>query len=117
MARIKIIGLLCALGLSLVATSLPAGQREIGFFAQTPIHAWHGQRFTVIRIDSINEFDGFRGMLENWIGTYPDQVEALQGAIRANGALAAALRSQHVQINNIAATQQAFNGNLIFYLR
>ena len=82
-----------------------------------PVQAWHGQRFTVIRIDSLDEFDGFRGMLENWTSSFPDQVERLQAAIRGNHALAAALRAKGVQIRNVVAIQQGFNGGLVFYLR
>lgn len=114
MMGIKIIGLFCALGLLLPA---PALRAEPAFFARAPIEAWHGQRFTVMRIDALDRFDGLRSMLESWIGTYPDEVRALQAAIRANRPLAAALRSRSVQINNIAAIKQGFNGNLIFYLR
>jgi hypothetical protein len=114
MKRIGIMGLLCAAALSLAA---PSVQAEPAFFARAPIHAWHGQHFTVIRIDSLDRFDGLRAMLENWIGSFPGQVDALQEAIRANRPLAAALRSRGVQIVNVAAIQQGFNGGLIFYLR
>jgi hypothetical protein len=114
MNRIGIIGLLCAAGLSLAA---PMAHAEPAFFARAPIQAWHGQRFTIIRIDTLDRFDGLRAMLENWIGSFPDQVDALQAAIRANRALSGALRSRGVQIGNVAAIQQGFNGGLIFYLR
>jgi hypothetical protein len=117
MKRIGLIGLLSALALSLTISTLPAEERESAFFARAPVHAWHGQRFTVIRIDSLNEFDGFRGMLENWTSSFPDQVEALQAAILANRPLAAALRAKGVQIRNVVAIQQGFNGGLVFYLR
>lgn len=117
MPRITIVGLITALALSLAALSLPAQAGDTGFFAREPIHAWHGQRFTVIRITEFDEFDGFRAMLENWSSSFPDRVQALQDAIRANRPLAAALKARGVQIRNIAATQQGFNGNLIFYLR
>jgi hypothetical protein len=117
MARTGIISFISALGLLLSPMSLNAGQRESAFFAQAPIHAWHGERFTIIRIDSLNEFDGLRAMLENWMATYPDQLAGMQAAILANRPLASALRAKHVQINNVGAIQQAFNGNLVFYLR
>lgn len=114
MKRIGIIGLLCATGLMLAA---PASEAEPAFFARAPIHAWHGQRFTVIRIDLLDRFDGLRAMLENWIGSFPDEVEALQQAIRANRSLASALQSRGVNIRNVAAIQQSFSGGLVFYLR
>jgi hypothetical protein len=117
MKRIGLIGLLSAFALSFTPLPLPAAERESAFFARAPIHAWHGQRFTVIRIDSLDEFDGFRGMLENWTSSFPDQVERLQAAIRGNHALAAALRAKGVQIRNVVAIQQGFNGGLVFYLR
>ncbi len=117
MKRIGLVGLLSALALSLTISTPPAAEHESAFFARAPIHAWHGQHFTVIRIDSLNEFDGFRGMLENWTSSFPDQVEALQAAILANRPLAAALRAKGVQIRNVVAIQQGFNGNLVFYLR
>lgn len=118
MKRIGTIGLLSAIiALPLVTLPAAAAERESSFFARAPIEAWHGQRFTVIRISSINEFDGFRGMLENWTSSFPDQVEGLQAAIRGNRPLASALQAKGVQIRNVVAIQQGFNGGLVFYLR
>ncbi len=117
MAKIRTIGLLLALGVSLVGSSLSAGERDSGFFAQAPVLAWHGQHFNVMTIDSLDQYESFRSILESRTQAHPDQVAALQNAIRTNKALAAALRARNVQINNIVAMQQALNGTLVFYLR
>lgn len=114
MTKISTIALLSALALALAA---PVANAEPAFFARAPIHEWHGQRFNVIRIDQMERFDGLRAMLENWTSSFPDEVVALQNAIRQNGPLARALGARGVQIVNVVAIQQGFNGNLIFYLR
>jgi hypothetical protein len=117
MPRIRIAGLLTTLALSIAALSTPTQARDASFFAREPVHAWHGQHFTIVRIDSLDRFDGLRAMLENWTSSFPDQMQALQAAIHGNRPLAAALQARGVQIGNIAAIQQGFDGNLIFYLR
>jgi hypothetical protein len=111
--RISTLALLSVLA---VGSAVPASA-EPAFFARAPVHAWHGEHFTIVRIDQLDRFDGLRAMLESWIGTYPDDVAALQVAILQNKPLASALRARNVQINNIGAIQQGFNGNLVFYLR
>jgi hypothetical protein len=115
MAKIRTIGLLLALGVSLVAASVQAGGG--GFAAQAPVRAWQGQRFSVMTIDSLEQYESLRSRLESWAGSHPAEIAALQGAIRANRSLSAALRSRNVQINNVVAVEQAFNGALVFYLR
>lgn len=88
-----------------------------GYFPQEAIADWNGERFNIQPLSWMNRFDAHRAMIENWISVYPDQVAALQDAIRSNRALAAALQARNVQIRNIGAAQQAFSGNLIFYLQ
>jgi len=114
MMKISTITLLSCLALALAA---PASDAEPAFFARAPIHAWHGQHFTVVRIDQMDRFDRLRAMLENWTSSFPDEVERLQDGIRQNKALASALRARGVQIVNVVAIQQGFSGNLVFYLR
>lgn len=87
------------------------------YFPRDAIKSWQGERFRVQLISAMDLFDAQRAMIENWSGTYPDQVDALQRAILANRSLAAALRARQVQIHNIVAVKQAFSGNLTFYLR
>ena len=62
-------------------------------------------------------YDFHPGKANAWIDAYPDRVEALQHAVIQNRALASALRAQSVQLNNVAAIQQALNGNLVIFLR
>lgn len=100
-----------ALGFAAPVSAQPA------FFARAPIQEWHGQHFTIIRLDQLERYDSTRVMLENSASSYPDKVAALQGSIRENRALADALQQQGVQINNVDAIQQGFNGGLVFYLR
>ena len=88
------------------------------YFPEQAILDWSGERFTIKRIDSLGgRYSDEREQLYAWIDAYPDRVEALQHAVIQNRALAAALRAQSVQLNNVAAIQQALNGNLIIFLR
>jgi hypothetical protein len=87
------------------------------FFPESAIHDWSGERYTIVRIDSLPRFSELRERLDNWMDANPDGVEALQQTIRGNGEFATALRARNVQLNNVGAVVQAFNGNLVVYLR
>jgi len=88
------------------------------YFPEQAILDWSGERFTIKRIDALGGGNREeRERLYAWIDAYPDRVEALQHAVIQNRALAAALRAQSVQLNNVAAIQQALNGNLVIFLR
>jgi hypothetical protein len=113
MKSLNAIGILVALGLS--AASLPA-TAEPAYFARAPVQAWDGGRFNIVRISTLNRFDAQRAMIENWTSTFPDDVAGLQSAIRSNHKLASALAARGVQIHHVIAIQQAFSGNLVFYL-
>jgi hypothetical protein len=88
------------------------------YFPEQAILEWSGERFTIKRIDELGgRISDERERLYAWIDAYPDRVEALQHAVIQNRALAAALRARSVQLNNVAAIQQALNGNLVIFLR
>ena len=88
------------------------------YFPQQAILDWSGERFTIRRIDALGgRISEERERLYAWIDAYPDRVEALQHAVIRNRALARALQAQSVQLNNVAAIQQALNGNLVIFLR
>ena len=115
MAKTRVISLLFALGMSLVSASVSAGGG--GFAPQGAIREWSGQRFSVITIYSLDQYESLRARLESWSSSNRPEIAGLQSAIRANRSLSAALRARNVQINNIVAAQKAFNGALTFYLR
>ena len=100
---------------------VPARAQELStsrYFPEQAILEWSGERFTIKRIDALgSRLSDERERLYSWIDAYPDRVEALQHAVTGNRALAAALRAQSVQLNNVAAIQQALNGNLVIFLR
>jgi hypothetical protein len=88
------------------------------YFPEQAILDWSGERFTIKRIDELGgRVSDERERLYAWIDAYPDLVEALQRAVIQNRALASALRARSVQLNNVAAIQQALNGNLVIFLR
>lgn len=90
---------------------------ERGFFPHAAVKAWHGQRFSILRIAELEDLQNRRVIIENQIGSFPQDVEALQVEIQHNAALSRALRARGVQIRNIGAAQQSLNGSMIFYLR
>lgn len=101
----------------LVLGSAGLAHAEPALFARAPIHAWHGQHFTIIRLDQFEPYDSFRVAVENSVETNPGDVAAMQDAIRDNRSLAGALRARQVQLRNVVAIKQGFDGNLVFYLR
>jgi hypothetical protein len=101
----------------LVLGSAGLANAEPSLFARAPIEAWHGQHFTIIRLDQFEPYDSFRVAVETSVEAYPEDVAAMQDSIRANRSLATALRSHGVQLVNVVAIKQGFDGNLVFYLR
>jgi hypothetical protein len=87
------------------------------FYPEEAILDWSGERFTIIRIDSLDIHSEERIRLESWIEGDPDRIDALQNTVMENGDFARALRARSVQLNNVVAVQQALNGNLVVYLR
>lgn len=87
------------------------------YFPEAAILDWSGERFTIIRIDSLPRYSDKRERLDNWMDAYPEMVDALQQAILENGEFADALRARSVQINNVGVIEEALNGNLVIYLR
>jgi hypothetical protein len=87
------------------------------YFPQAAIEAWHGQRFTVQRIEFLDEDSLERQNLEAWLNGNADEIEQLQIAVRANPDFRKALAAQSVQLNNVVAISRALNGNLVVYLR
>lgn len=99
-------------------TSLPSFAAAGGrYYPEEAILDWSGERFTIIRIDSLEPTSDERLRLEGWIDGNPDAIDALQNTIEENGEFAAELRARSVQLNNVVAIQQALNGNLIVFLR
>ena len=98
--------------------SLPAiGQAGGRFHPEQAIADWSGERFTILRIDSLDRSSLERAQLESWIRSSRGEIDALQQSIAGNRALAAALRARSVQLRNVVAIWQALNGNLVVYLR
>lgn len=106
-----------ATGTISVATASAQAASTSRYFPEAAIREWNGERFTIILISSLELYSDRWERLDAWMSAYPDRIEAMQQAIRQNREFAAALRARNVQINNVAAIQQAFNGNLTVYLR
>jgi hypothetical protein len=115
-----ILGLVTVTG-TITATPTAAYAQAPGnsrYFPEQAILEWSGQRFTVKRIDQLGgRISEERERIYAWVDAYPEIVEALQRAVIQNRAFAAALRARSVQLNNVVAIQQAFNGNLVIFLR
>lgn len=123
MKKLTAAAFLALVALSGTVSTAPVVAQTQGFstsryFPEQAILDWSGERFTIKRIDALGgRFSDERERLYAWIDAYPDRVEALQHAVIQNRALAAALRAQSVQLNNVAGIQQALNGNLVIFLR
>jgi hypothetical protein len=106
---------------TIAAPPMPAFAQAPGnsrYFPEQAIRDWDGQRFTVKRIDQLGgRISEERERIYAWVHAYPETVDTLQHAVMQNRALASALRSRSVQLRNVVAIQQAFNGNLIVFLR
>ena len=100
-----------------VAPSAAQAMSTSRYFPEAAILDWSGQRFTIIRIDSLDRYSDEWERLNAWIDANPARVEALQHAVLENRELASALRARSVQLNNVGAIEQALNGNLVVYLR
>lgn len=87
------------------------------YFPQGAILEWNGERYSIRYIDDLPLGSDEYIRIDNWMRVYPDRVEALQATIIANHELAAALRAEGVQINNVGGIQQALNGGLVIFLR
>lgn len=90
---------------------------ESRYFPQDAIEAWQGQKFTVQRIEFLDEDRLERQNLEAWLDGNTGEIEQLQSAVRSNAELRNALAAQSVQLNNVVAISRALNGNLVVYLR
>lgn len=117
LTRLTAVTFLAAILATATMIAPAAAESSLRYFPQAAIMEWSGEHYTIIRIDSLRYDSEERIQLNNWMDAYPDQIEALQDTIVANGGFAAALRSRGVQLNNVAAVQQAFSGNLIVFLR
>ncbi|CAN7458535.1 hypothetical protein [Rhizobium sp. LjRoot254] len=87
------------------------------YFPQDAILEWNGERYSIRRIDDLPLGSDEYIRIDNWMRVYPDRVEALQATVIENRGLAAALRAEGVQINNVGGIQQALNGGLVIFLR
>ena len=104
-----------------IAATMPAaaqaGVYSSAYYPEDAILDWGGERFTIVRIDSLDLKSQERLALESWMESSPDAIDALQNTILENGEFAAALRGRSVQLNNVVAIREAMSGNLIVYLR
>jgi hypothetical protein len=87
------------------------------YFPEDAIMEWRGEKFTVQRIDFLDDYSLERENVVSWVNSHPGEIEDLQAALRSNGQFSRALTQQNVQLNNVVAVSKALNGNLIVYLR
>ena len=114
--------LLCQVPLALVlgwAVGIPStgALAEGRYFPQEAIAEWQGEKFTVQRIEFLDEGSLERQNVESWADANRQEIEDLQAALRSNNAFRTALTAQSVQLNNVVAVTRALNGNLVVYLR
>lgn len=111
------VSLLCQGVLPFAGAAVAQEAHDSRYFPEQAIRQWQGEKFTVQRIDFLDDDSLERENLVSWVNAHPGDIEDLQAAVRSNGSLARALTRQNVQLNNIVAVTRALNGNLIVYLR
>lgn len=112
-AKLSVIAALSALTFGGVSH---AAGTEMNWPAQIDrtVRDFKGDNFNVVNVDTLKETSQTR----TWINeATPQQLSALHAAVGANKPLAAKLRSENVEMNNIAGAEQAADGSLTFYLR
>jgi hypothetical protein len=112
-AKLSVIAALSALsfgGVSYAASTAMNWPADI----DRTVRDFKGDHFTVVDVDSLKESSQTRMMVTE---ATPQQLSSLHAAVEGNKPLAAKLKAQNVEMNNIAGAEQAADGSLTFYLR
>lgn len=112
-AKLSVIAALSALsfgGVSYAASSAMNWPAEI----DRTVRDFKGDHFTVVNLDTLKETNQTRIWIDE---ATPQQISSLHAAVNANKPLAAKLKAQNVEMNNIAGAEQAADGSLTLYLR
>ncbi|WEX78551.1 hypothetical protein PYH37_003449 [Sinorhizobium numidicum] len=78
------------------------------------VRTFKGNNLRIVNVDTLNQMSETRTRIDE---ATPQQLAALQTAVEANKPLAAKLRAENVEMNNIAGAAQAADGGLTIYLR
>lgn len=112
-AKLSVIAALSALSFGGISYAAGAAMNWPAHIDQTVRH-FKGNHFNIVDVDTLKETSQTR----TWINeATPKQISALHAAVHANKPLAAKLKGQNVEMNNIAGAEQAADGSLTFYLR
>ncbi|QFI65728.1 hypothetical protein [Sinorhizobium alkalisoli] len=78
------------------------------------VRGFKGNNLRIVNVDTLSRQDQTRSWIDE---ATPQQRVALQSAVEANRPLVAELKAHDVELNNIAAAEQAADGGLTIYLR
>ncbi|OCP16467.1 MULTISPECIES: hypothetical protein [unclassified Ensifer] len=78
------------------------------------VRDFKGENVTIVNVDTLSEQNQTRMWIDH--GT-AEQRAALQAAVNANSELAAKLKGQNVEMDNIAGAEQSADGSLTIYMR
>ncbi|MEI2301543.1 hypothetical protein [Ensifer sp. MJa1] len=112
-AKLSVIAALSALSFGGVSHAASPEMSWPAHIDQT-VRNFKGNNFTIVNLDTLKETSQTRTSIDE---ATPQQISALHAAVTANKPLAAALKAQNVEMNNIAGAEQAADGGLTFYLR
>ncbi|WP_104665756.1 hypothetical protein [Ensifer adhaerens] len=112
-AKLSVIAALSALSFGGVSHAASAAMNWPAEIDHT-VRDFKGDHFTVVDVDTLKESSQTRMWIDE---ATPQQLSSLHAAVNANKPLAAKLKAQNVEMNNIAGAEQAADGSLTFYLR
>lgn len=112
-AKLSVIAALSALSFGGVSQAAGSAMNWPAQIDQT-VRDFKGTNFTIVNVDTLKETSQTRIWIDE---ATPQQLSSLHAAVTANKPLAAKLKADKVEMNNIAGAEQAADGSLTFYLR
>jgi len=112
-AKVTVIATLFALTFGGVSYAASAEMNWPAQIDQT-VRTFKGDNFKVIDVDTLSRASEVRSRISE---EGPQQIAALQSAVEADKPLAAKLKAQKVEMDNIAGASQAADGGLTIYVR
>ncbi len=112
-AKLSVIAALSALSFGGVSYAASAAMNWPAEIDHT-VRDFKGDHFTVVDVDTLKESNQTRLWIDE---ATPQQLSSLHSAVIANKPLAAKLKAQNIEMNNIAGAEQAADGSLTLYVR